>query len=817
MKTLSMHVRRAFRRIRQSPLYAATIILCLTLGIGANTAIFSLVNMLILQPLPVEEADRLVTMLLLREGIDPLGVGALDYQALTGGAPALASAGLAERQTFELQGGDRPDQIEGATINRRYLPTLGVEPIVGRNFTEDEDSPGGPPVALVGHGLWQRHFGGDPDLVGKTIRMDGTEFQVVGVMPGSFDLPAATEVWVPMALDPAMPPPAQLVPNFIMHARLAPGATVEDLETQARPLIERLAADYPQQREGWIPDVVPLRQALIGDFDGKIHQALLLVLAVVGFLLLIACANVASLLLIRSMERHHEVAIQTALGAKRRDVIVQLLTESVVLALLGGVAGVLLAYWLLPPLMALSPVEAVALEGTIANPQLDGRVLLFAFGVSLATALLFGLVPALATSRPGALVTQLKQGSGRSSTSKGGRRLLAGLVVTEIAVAVILLVGAGLTVSSFRELQQTDLGFEPGGKLTLELPMSRDRYPEHEQRVAYVERLTDRIEALPGVGEVGAVTTIPLEYNTYDLSYTPEGTVPSQDSEVPVTAHRLASPGYPELMGMRLLEGRFFSPEDRNPDTPVVVVTRELARRSWPGESALGKRVRLGFPPSDRFPPTTVVGVVEDTKEDRFNFGIDRPAWYLSYYQFPTGLPSLFLVLETERAPMDLADSVRQAVWEVDENQPVVNVKSMQGAVDTFLGPQRFSALLMAGFALLGLVLAAVGLYGLLSYWVTQSRREIGIRMAMGARSNDLLRMALGRGLRLTVAGLAVGLVGGWLLSKLLVGRIEQLQAIEWPALALIAAVLLVVGLVATYLPARRTVRVDPNSALRYE
>lgn len=820
MKSLRLHLQRALRRIRHHPVYAVTIVLCLALGIGANTAIFSLVNMLVLQPLPVEEADELVTMLLLREGVDPLGVGPLDYATLADGADALASAGLAHRETFELQGTDRPDQLEAAAVNREYLSTLGVEPILGRNFTETEDSPSGGPVALVSHGFWQRQMGSAEDVLGQTLNLDGAQFEVVGVLPEGFDLPQGTDVWVPLGLPEdvaTLPLGDQLVPNFIMHARLAPGATVEQLNAQADPLIAGLAREYPQQREGWEPKAVPLRQALIGDFEGEIQTALYLVLAVVAFLLLIACANVASLLLIRSMERSHEMAIQTALGAKRRDLVAQLLVESVVLGLLGGLAGVVLAYWLLPPLMSLSPVEPVALSGELTRPALDARVLGFALAVSLGTALLFGLVPAVATSRQGKLVGHLKEGAGRSSASRGGRRLLAGLVVVEIAVAVMLLVGAGLTAKSFQELQETDLGFEPGNKLTLELPMSRDRYPEHSQRVAYVERLVDRLQALPGVSQVEAVTTIPLEYNTYDLPYTPEGMVPSQDSEVPVTAHRLASPGYPEMMGMRLVEGRFLTDQDRNPDAPAIVVTEELARRAWPGESALGKQLSFGYPPSDRYPPITVVGVVADTKEDRFNFGIDRPAWYLSYYQMPTGLPSLFLVLDTEREPLDLAGSVRQAVWEVDENQPVVNVKSLQGAVDRFLAPQRFSALLMVGFAVLGLILAAVGLYGLLSYWVAQSRREIGIRMAMGAHGSDLLKLALGRGLALTVLGLAAGLLGGWILSGFLVARVEQLQAVEWPVLAGIALTLLAVGLLATYLPARRAVRVDPNTALRYE
>lgn len=820
MKTFRLHLRRALRRMRQYPVYAVTIILCLALGIGANTAIFSLVNMLVLQPLPVDEADEVVTMLLMREGIDPLGVGPLDYATLVEGSSALESAGLAHRETFELQGADRPDQVEAAAINREYLPALGVDPIRGRNFTEVEDSPSGGPVALIGYGFWQRQLGGSEDVLEQTLNLDGAQFQVVGVLPEGFDLPQGTDLWIPLGLPEdvaTMPLGDQLEPNYIMHGRLAPGATVGQLNVQAGPLMEGLAREYPQEREGWEPRAVPFRQALIGDFEGQIQTALYLVLAVVAFLLLIACANVASLLLIRSMERTHEMAIQTALGAKRRDLVSQLLVESVVLGLLGGLAGVVLAYWLLPPLMSLSPVEPVALSGELSQPTLDGRVMGFALLVSLFTALLFGLVPAVATSRQGKLVGQLKEGAGRSSASRGGRRLLAGLVIVEIAVAVMLLIGAGLTAKSFQELQETDLGFETANKLTLELPMSRDRYPEHPQRVGYVERLIDRVEALPGVNRVEAVTTIPLEYNTYDLPYTPEGVIPSQDSEVPVTAHRLASPGYAEMMGMRLVEGRFLTEQDRNPDAPVIVITEELARRSFPGESAVGKQLSFGYPPSDRYPPITVVGVVADTKEDRFNFGIDRPAWYLSYYQMPTGLPSLFLVVDTEREPLDLAGSVRQAVWEIDENQPIVNVKSLQGAVDRFLAPQRFSALLMAGFAVLGLILAAVGLYGLLSYWVAQSRREIGIRMAMGAHGNDLLKLALGRGLVLTVLGLAAGLVGGWILSGFLVARIAQLQAVEWPVVAGIALTLLAVGLLATYLPARRAVRVDPNTALRYE
>ena len=816
METLIQNLRHALRRIRHHKVYSATILLCLALGIGANTAIFSMVNTLLFRPLPVADVDRLTFVLDMREWTDPFEAALVDYLFFTRDGASFAGVGIAHRESFNLLGGDRPERVEAAAVSRDYLTTLGVEPLHGRGFSAEEDRPGGPPVALVGHGLWQRRFGGDPALLGSTLTLDAGVYTVVGILPPEFDLPLGTELWVPLGLDvESLPMDEQIASDYLMVARLKEGVSLRQGNAEAATLARQISQTYPE-REGWGIKMIPLRQQLLGDINGKVRPALLLVLALVGLLLLITCANVASLLLVRSLERRHEVAVQVFLGATRWRLAGQLLTESVMLALMGGVAGLVLAYWATPPLMSLSPVQAFSLQELFATPKIDGRVLGFAFLVSLVTGVIFGLVPALRTSMSESLALQLKEG-GRASSGRGERRLLAGLVVAEITLAVILLLGAGLTFNSFRALQRTDLGFAPENKLAMEIFLPSSKYPEHHHRVAFFERLLERVRSLPGVRQAATTTTIPLAIAAWDAPYTVEGTTPTQSSEVPIASHRLVSPGYLEMMGISLAEGRAVAEQDRGESLPSVVISRELARRAWPGESALGKRFQLGYPPTEDDPMLTVVGVVNDVKEDRFNFGIDRPVWYLPYFRIPTGLPSVSLVVQSDGNVEELIPGLRQAVWEIDKDQPIAEIITLGEHLRQFLGPQRFSVVLVGGLAVVGLLLAAVGLYGLISYSVAQETRELGIRMALGAQSGDLLRLALGRGLLLALFGLILGLTGGWGLSQLLASQVEQLRGSSPAIFLLIAGVLLLVALVATYLPARRTTRIDPLAALRYE
>jgi predicted permease len=821
MDTLRRYLSQALRRIWRHPVYSLTILACLTLGIGANSAIFSVLNNFLLRELPVREVDEVAFVVALREGTDPFEASYLEYLAMRDQAASFSGVGLSRPSSFALTGGDQPERLAAASITPDYLSTLGVEPAVGRAFTAEEFRPDGERVALLGHALWQRRFAGVPSVVGERLLLDGEPYSVVGVLPPAFDLPLSTEVWVPLALElETLPLRQQAAPANLAVARLAPGVTLAAANTELAGLAERLAEAHPDFRQGWTTKVIPLRQQLLGDINGDLRPKLVLVAAVAGLLLLIACVNIASLLLIRALERGHEVAVQTALGAGRRGLAGQLLVESGVLALLGGAAGLLVAFWATPSLLALNPVRPYALGEVFSRGGLDGRVLGFTLAVAVVTGLLFGLVPALRVSLTAGVLDQLKEGAGRASGSRGGRRVLAALVVGEIAVATVLLIGAGLTVRSFLELQQTDLGFSPQRKLVLELSLSRARYGEHHQQAALIRELVTRMGRLPGVVAVGTTTTIPLATDSYDAPYMVEGQAPVQDAEVPVTANRYVSPGYLEMMGVRQLAGRLLSEEDQPEGQRAVVVSADLVRRAWPGQSfseVLGNRLRVGVSPDNAGPWMTVVGVVADVQEDRFNFGVARPVWYLSQLQVSTRISTLNVVLETSGDPRALAAAARRVVGEVDPEQPVARLTTLEEHLAEFKGPYRFSLILISVFALVGLLLAVLGLYGVISYAVAQDRQQLGIRLALGALPRDLVLLSLGRGLRLIVLGLVVGLGGGWLLSTVLASRFEQLAGVNRGLLLSIAGILLLAALVAVYLPSRRTARIDPTVVLRYE
>ncbi|HEX2641373.1 MAG TPA: ABC transporter permease, partial [Thermoanaerobaculia bacterium] len=813
MDTLLLNARHALRRMLNNRLYTTVIVLCLALGIGANTAIFSVIDALLLSPLPVKNVSRLAFSLDMRGENDPFESSLLTYMTLKEQGKSFESAGISQRRSFNLTGGDRPERVEGAGLTVDYLPTLGVKPILGRGFTAEDCREGATPVALVGYGLWQRRFAGDTRLVGQPLRLENQVYTVVGILPPQFDLPLGTEIWVPIARDiKGLPFTTLAAHSFLLVTRIREGVSLQEANTEARALARQLEQAYPEDRKGWGIKLIPLRQQLLGDINGFIQPALYLVISIVGLLLLITCANVASLLLVRSLERSHEVAVQTALGATRPRLVAQLLTESVLLALVGGVAGVLLAAWTTPVLMSMTPVYAPALKNVFFDAGINSRVLLFAFGVSVLTGIVFGLVPATRTALPGSMLLHLRGGR-RASGSKASRRLLAVLVVAEITVAVVLLFSATLMVRSFQRLSNASLGFETQNRLVMDIYLQRDKYTEPQQRRAFVQQVVEQVRQLPGVISAGTTTNVPLALASFDSSWFAEGTEVIDATEEPITANRVVSAEYLQTLGVKLVQGRLLSERDRENTPRVVVISEELARRAWPGQSPIGKRLKASFPPNPEDPWFTVVGVVRDAKEDRFNFRSDRPVWYLSYQQVAPMLP-LSLMVHTRNDPEELADKVRQAVWAVDRNQAVTNVTTLDRHIAGFLGPQRFSAVLIGAFAFLGLVLAMIGLYGMLSYSVKQSVPEIGIRMALGAQAQDLLRMVLSRGLRLAIIGVATGLGLGLVVGRFVSGVLFQVDPRDPLPLVGIALALLAVALLATYVPARRTARIDPIVAL---
>jgi putative ABC transport system permease protein len=817
MGGLLQDVRYAMRVMRKNPGFTAVVVLTLALGIGANTVIFSAINALLLRPLPVESVDRLVFSVTLREGFDPFGASLMEYAAYRERSQSFASIGVATQRSFNLLERGEPERIRSAEVASDYLTTLGVEPVLGRNFMAVEDQPGGPAVALVGYGLWQRRFGGDPNLVGQSLSLEGRSHTVIGVMPPGFDLPAAAEMWVPLQVNvDGLPIAQRAAGNSEIVARLKPGVSLEQADAELKGIARQLEQEHPQVRRGWGVKLIWLRHQLLGDLAGRVQKALYALAAAVGFLLLICCANVASLLLARGVARQREFAIRRALGAGRWRLARQLLTESMLLGMSGGLIGLLLAYWVTPLIGSLSPIQSLSLSAFLHDFRIDARALIFAFLISLVTGLIFGLIPSVKAAGSGELMRLIKQGDQRSGQAASGRRWLNALVVGEMAVAVTLLAGGGLMVQSFQRLRQIELGFRPDNLLAMQVELSPPRYREHHQRVAFINQALERVNNLPGVISAGATTNIPLSHQSADAIFTVEGRPPLNPADVPITAHRVVSPDYLKTLGVTLISGRLLDESDRPGGVPVVVISEELARQAWPGEDPVGKRIKRGRPEQTDRPWMTVVGLVKDVKEDLFNFRIARPAWYVPYAQLENSLP-VSLVIRATGDPASLTAATRDAIRSVDPSQPVSNATTVTDHLGGVLVTERFSATLMGLLAASGLVLAALGLYGVMAYSVSQRTGEIGLRMALGARPRDIFKLVTGRGAVLIVTGLSLGLIGSLALTRFLSGALYGVSPKDPATFAFVSLLLTAVALAACYLPARRASRVDPVIALRHE
>lgn len=817
MTTLLYAIRLAGRRLIRKKMVSAVIVFCLALGIGANTAIFSVVNALLVRPLPVEDVDRVVFTLDMRTEDDPFEASILDANAFKAHGRLFSDVGLGMYQVFALRGIDKPERLSGAAISSDYLTTLRIKPILGRGFLPEDDKAGATPVTLLSHNLWQSHFAADPGIVGRPLTLGKDSYTVVGVLPPGFDLPLGTQIWVPLALNlETLPIKEQATHKYFLVGRLRPGLSLEDANREVKLIAQDLERTYPEHRKGWGIKLIPLRQQLLGDITGTVRPTLLLLMGVVGFLLLITCTNVATLLLTRSLERKYETAIQIALGANRKRLILQLLVEGILLSLLGGIFGLLFARFVTSSLMALKPVYFFAMKDTFQQVPISGKVLAFTFGVSLLTGIIFVVAPALFVTTSRNLVADLSQGGQRGGIGKKGRRSFDFLVVAEIAVATVLVFGAIMMVRSFQRLSEAKLGFRSDNLLSMELYLSDADYSQFSQRTDFTKTLLDKVKTLPGVVSAGVTTNIPVSISSLDASYTVEGKPVTNSSEIPITAHRLVSPGYMETLGLTLLEGRLIEEQDRADTLRVVVISKEFAKREWPGESALGKRVRPGHPPAPTTPWYTVIGVVDDVKEDRFNFRIDRPVWYLPYVQVENTRPVTLLV-RTSTPPLGLVDPIRAVIDSLNKNQSVSEVTTMDQHLSEFIGPQRFAALLTGLFAALGLFQAALGIYGVTAYSVTQRTREFCIRLAFGARWADLVRLVLGRGSMLALLGLAIGSAGGLALGRVLSNLLYQVKPTSPEILLIPVFTLLLVVLAAINLPMLRLLRLDPARGLRHE
>jgi putative ABC transport system permease protein len=820
MDSLWQDLRHGLRVLRSTPGFTTVAALVLALGIGANTVVFSAVSALLLRPLPLADVDRLVFGMALREGFDPFGTSLLEYELYAREATSLAGCGVGTPRLLTLAASGEPERLRGAAVTASYLKTLGVEPVLGRVFTEEEDRPGGPAVALLGQGLWQRRFGADREVIGRVLSLEDGPRVVVGVLPAGFDLPYSAEAWVPMQVAAASLPLDQRAATANeLVARLAPGASLAQADAELKHLARRLEQEHPQIRRGWSFGLVPLRLQLMSDLEGRTQRALRALVSAVACLLLVCCANVASLLLARGLARRGEMAVRISSGAGRARLVRQLLVESLLLALLGGAIGCAFAFATIPLLAALSPIHAAGLGSHLTDFRLDGRVLLFSLTATLAAGALFGTAAALWTIRFDDLASDLKARS-RQGGAGAARRPLRLLVVGEIAVAATLLAGGALMTRSFLRLQEIDLGFRPDGLVTMELPLSPSRYERQDARTRLVEQVLARVRGLPGVEGAGTTTNIPLQRGVLlDSVFEVEGRPPADPGEVPITSHRLVSPGYLETLGVTLVRGRLLDERDHAGSRLVAVVSEELVRKAWPGEDPLGKRVRrlrAGQPG----PWMTVVGVVEDVREDRFGFRAPRPVWYLPYAQqtlpLRVSLP-LNLVVRTGAGTAAVAGAVREAIRAVDPAQPVAGLAPMSEHLSDVLRGERFGAVLMGTLGALGLALAALGLYGVMAYFVGQRGHEIGLRMALGARPRDVLGLVLGEGGTLVALGLGLGFVGALALGRVLASTLHEVGPADPPTFVLVAFVLGAAGLVASWLPARRAARVDPMTALRSE
>lgn len=818
MQTLSQDLRYGARMLLNNPGFTLIAVLTLGLGIGANTAIFSVVNGVLLRPLPYHEPERIVTLLNYGRGpVSPANF--LDFRS---DSQSFAQMAAAEAWGGTLAGADRAEAIGGLRMGEGLFAMLGEQPLLGRTLQSEDYQPGKDHVVALSHKLWQRAFGGDPNVVGRNITLSGESYTVVGVMPPQFQFPpfwsTRAEMWAP--LDLRSRATARGGNSLRVFARLKPGVTLQQAQSEVDAINSRLTQAYPEANAGLNVRVDPLNEKVVGN----VRQALLILSGAVGFVLLIACANVASLLLARAATRASETAVRVALGASRWRVVRQLLTESLLLSLGGAVVGILLAMWgvdWLTTLLSGNSSSFSARLPRLGEIRIDATALGFTLAVSLLTSLLFGLVPALAASKPD--LNQTLKESGRGA---GGRRgLRESLVVIELALALVMLIGAGLLMNSFLKLQSVDSGFNPRNALAMTVSLAGAAQYVGPAREAFYQRLTDRLTALPGVESVSAINHLPLAGDLWTRTLTIEGRplpAPGQGIEV---AFRVSRPGYFRTMGIPLRAGRDFTERDM-PDAPGVIILNEtLARRHWPSEDPIGKRVTLDDPRDNSRGPRwlTVVGVVKDVKQDSWT---DAPMneIYLPFQQnrdFYAGTARHFapmtLVVRASVEPQSLAAAAQETVRSLDRSLPVSSVSTMEQVIADTLWQQRFNLQLIGIFAALAMTLAAIGLYGVMSYSVAQRTREVGLRMALGASRRDVLKLVVGRGMKLALAGVALGLIASLALTRLMEKLLFGVSATDFSTFAVIAVLLMLVALLACWIPARRATKVDPMIALRYE
>jgi putative ABC transport system permease protein len=807
LEDLWQDARYALRSLRKHPGFTVVAVITLALGIGANTAIFSVINAVLLRPLPYADADRLVVVI---ETVAerPIGVSYPNFVDFRNQNTVFENlAAVRHRESFNLTGTGDSERLQGRLVSANFLSTLGVKPILGRDFLPEDDRAGAAPVVMLSHALWQRRFGGAENIIGQQLTLNRERFTIIGVTPANFEYGLEADVSVPIGLSTERFSARGRDPGIQAVARIKPGVSTETANAELNTIAARLEQQYPESNASRRVRLESLREALVGD----IRPMLLTLLGAVGLVLLIACANVANLLLARSARRQKEIAIRTALGAGRSRIIRQLFTESVMLAIGAGIIGLLLA------LAGTALLSSYLPEGIPFLPAIstDASVLLFTLGVSVLTGLLFGLAPALQTSKP-ALTDTLKEGERNSSP--GHNRTGKILVVAEVALTLVLLIGAGLLVKSFWRLMAVDPGFNPENLLAMQISVNAG--PDEGPRVAsFLDQLQQRVKQLPGVESVALSNGLPFEGANWP-AFVIEGQAPPEPGREPNGILYITSTGYLETLGITLLRGRGFSAHDTPGTTPVVLIDEVFARLYFPNEDPLGKRLRQA---GSNSPSREIVGIVRHVEHSNLA-GLSAASGevYTPFSQIPVeNLPRYVrrvnLLVRTNVEPLSLAQSVRAQIAALDRDQPVFNVRTMEQAVARSVAARRFSMILLSVFAVLALVLAAVGIYGVISYSVAQRTREVGIRMALGAQTTDVLKLVVRDGLKLVVIGVAVGLVGAFMLTRLMTTLLFGVTPTDVVTYATVALTLIGVALAACYIPARRATKVDPLVALRFE
>jgi putative ABC transport system permease protein len=806
MGNILRNLRFNLRTLRKHPGFALVAIFTLALSIGANSAVFSVVNAILLRPLPYGDPERLVMLWEknVQNGVEQFPASYPDYADFKEQSHSFQQLAAFRSEDFTLTGGGEPERIIGAAVTGDFFQMMGVPAALGRPLSAEDQQPG-TNVVVVSHDLWQRRFGGNPGLVGQTMTLNEKSYTVVGVMPQSFRFPAElfehADLWAPLDVAPEERSVRGQRALFLA-GRLKPQVSQAEAEAEVGTVADRLQQQYQATNSGWGAKLVPLREQFVGD----VRPSLLILLGAVSFVLLIACVNVANLLLARAASRQREIAIRMSIGASRWQVIQQLLSESLLLGLLGGALGLLLAVAGVGLLRNLIPASYLNAQ----DITVDGKVLAFTLLISASTAIIFGLVPAFQATKVD-INSWLKEGSGKTTSGVRRRWLRSFLVVSEITISLVLFVGASLLIKSFLRLQQVDPGFRPDNVLTLNIALPESRYPDEARQKAFYQQVLQRLAAAPGVKSAGAVTILPLSGSDRTRAFGIEGR-PLVSSNIPTASYSAVSADYFATLGIPLVKGRYFTERDTEQSPPVAVINETLARRYFHGEEALGKRLmqkKAGKPILRE-----IVGVVKDVK----SYGLEaetQPGLFVPYQQEAS--LAMTLVARSNSDPLALTSAARGAVQDVDPSQPIDNISTMEQVVSKSIAPQRLNMVLFSIFAAVALILAAVGIYSVMANYVRERRQELSIRLALGAPPRHVFRLVLGRSMALTLAGIVIGVAVAFTLSRLISSLLYGVSAVDPVVFVGTPLLLAAVAFLASYLPARQATKVDPMVALRAE